>query len=200
MTWIAARSNVMDAQVRPELGSNQAVVMAAVAKLIADAEAAFEGDHSVARSYLTRASTLLSHDWNGDIGQMNQPIVGFPLWRTRRIVAYVDEHLRSTIRIDDLARITGLSKSHFFRAFKATFGEPPLSYIAGRRIEQAKELMLTSDDMLCSIALTCGFCDQSHFTRVFRRVMGCSPQSWRRRAMGPDTGNPKMSVSLATAS
>lgn len=189
----------MDAKAGPDSGSNQAV-MAAVAKLIADAEAAFEGDQSVARSYLTRASTLLSRDWNSDIEHTNQPIVGLPLWRTRRIVAYIDEHLRSTIRIDDLARISGLSKSHFFRAFKATFGEPPLGYIARRRIEHAKELMLTSDDVLCSISLTCGFCDQSHFTRVFRRVMGCSPHSWRRRAMGSDTGDSTMSLNLATAS
>ena len=47
--------------------------------------------------------------------------------------------------------------------------------------------MLTTDEPLSQIALACGLCDQSHFTRVFRRIVGESPNAWRRRVIAART-------------
>ena len=74
-----------------------------------------------------------------------------------------------------------LSASHFTRAFKETFGETPLGYVSRQRMRYAQDLMLRSGECLSQIALTCGHCDQSHFTRVFRRKVGMSPRAWRRQ-------------------
>jgi methylphosphotriester-DNA--protein-cysteine methyltransferase len=55
------------------------------------------------------------------------------------------------------------------------------AYVAARRIEQAKRLMLATRDPLSHIALACGFSDQPHFNKLFRRRVGMSPGIWRRR-------------------
>lgn len=105
---------------------------------------------------------------------------GMPRWQVNRLVAYIDGHLGRPISSADLAALTGMSTGHFFRTFKATFGEAPFAYIARRRVERAQELMRTSSEPLCQIALQCGLCDQSHLTRLFRRIVGVTPRAWRR--------------------
>lgn len=88
------------------------------------------------------------------------------------------------IRVHELARLAGLSLSHFCRAFKSTFGASPRAYVLRRRIELAQGLMVTTCESLSSIALRCGMCDQAHFTRSFRRIVGETPRSWRRARRG----------------
>jgi AraC-like DNA-binding protein len=76
-----------------------------------------------------------------------------------------------------------LSTSHFSRAFKATFGTTVLDYIHRRRVERAQQLMLVSEQSLVEIALSCGFADQAHYCRIFRTIVGLSPNAWRRQNM-----------------
>jgi AraC family transcriptional regulator len=109
---------------------------------------------------------------------------GLAPWQIVRVRAYVEAHLDSTIRMRDLAAIARLSTGHFSRSFTRSFGVAPFAYIAGRRLARAQDLMLTTDDPLCQIALACGLCDQSHLTRLFRRHVGTSPNTWRRRHRG----------------
>jgi AraC-like DNA-binding protein len=106
---------------------------------------------------------------------------GLAPWQVLRIKAHVEAHLDSTVRARDLAAIARLSPGHFSRAFKRSLGVAPAAYIAGRRVARAQTMMLTTNEPLCQIALACGFYDQSHLTRVFRRCAGASPHDWRRR-------------------
>jgi AraC family transcriptional regulator len=158
---------------------------AAVARLIERAEAAIESDRDVARDCIARALALLRAARPNERHETpSQPMKrqpgGLAPWQARRVVAYVDAHLASRIRVQDLTAVAKLSVSHFSRAFKTTFGVPPLVYVAARRIDLACDLMLTTDESTCQIALACGLCDQSHFCRVFRRITGASPNVWRR--------------------
>ena len=105
---------------------------------------------------------------------------GLTPWQVRQVNRHIDEALASTIRTDDCASAARLSTSHFRRAFKVTFGLTFFRYVNQRRIERAQEMMVMTDQPLCQIAEQCGFADQSHFTRVFRRVVGPSPALWRR--------------------
>jgi AraC family transcriptional regulator len=70
--------------------------------------------------------------------------------------------------------------SHFARAFKKTTGVAPHKCLSDLRVEEAKRVMLTTKLPLADTALICGFGDQSYFTRVFSRNVGCSPGTWRR--------------------
>jgi AraC family transcriptional regulator len=105
---------------------------------------------------------------------------GLLIWQRRRLIAHVDANLARRIHIGELAALFGLSANHFARIFKRTFGVSPGTYLLQRRIEVAQGMMLTTSEPLSSIAQTCGMYDQSHFTRSFHRLVGETPDSWRR--------------------
>jgi len=84
------------------------------------------------------------------------------------------------ISISELAAACGLSRGYFIHAFKSTTGITPYRWVLEQRVDQARDLLRNSDLSLAEVALTCGFADQSHFTRVFSRLAGASPGSWRR--------------------
>jgi AraC family transcriptional regulator len=162
-----------------------------VVSLLHDATVALGSDREAAKASIARASALLrgEADRNGGDTTDASPMVargGLAQWQLRRTIAHVDACLTSTIRVSDLAEITRLSKSHFSRAFRVSVGESVLSYIIRRRIERSQELMLTTDEPLSQIGLACGLCDQAHFSRLFRRVVGSSPSAWRRQWCGED--------------
>lgn len=162
---------------------------AILVRLLDGAGEAIYRDREAARAYIARASALLqAQRGQDDTGDEHAPVTlvrgGLAPWQINRVRAYVEAHLDSTIRMRDLAAIAHLSTSHFSRAFTCSFGVTPFAYIAGRRLARAQDLMLTTDDPLSQIALTCGLCDQSHLTRMFRRHVGTSPNTWRRRHRG----------------
>jgi AraC-like DNA-binding protein len=93
--------------------------------------------------------------------------------------------LGDRLSLDDLAAVTRLSRSHFARAFKATFDQTPHAYLTEQRITAAQLAMVSDDRPLSEIALACGFADQAHFTRAFRKVVGRPPHLWRRLSRVP---------------
>jgi AraC-like DNA-binding protein len=96
------------------------------------------------------------------------------------VAGYIDSNLGQSIRNEDLAALLRLNISHFARAFRESVGESPHEYVIRRRVERARELMLSTAASLSEIALDCGLADQSHLTRLFRRYFGESPAAWRR--------------------
>jgi AraC family transcriptional regulator len=112
---------------------------------------------------------------------------GLARWQARLTVAHIEANLESKLEVHGLAELVSFSKSHFSRAFKRSLGLPPMAYVMLRRIERAKVLMTSTTQQLSEIALICGFADQSHLNRSFRRLIGVSPGRWRRtnaEAMG----------------
>jgi len=61
-----------------------------------------------------------------------------------------------------------------------------MEYVAKRRVERAKLMMISTGEQLTYIALACGFADQSHLNRSFRRMVGVSPGTWRRTSTEVD--------------
>jgi AraC family transcriptional regulator len=94
------------------------------------------------------------------------------------VAAHIESNLGSRLRVEDLARLAGLSNSQFSRLFKRCFGVTAHGYITHRRMKVAQEMMLQAARPLSEIALCCGMSDQSHFTRVFRRIVGETPTRW----------------------
>jgi AraC family transcriptional regulator len=156
-----------------------------VIELLDRAAEVVDSDRAEAKDCITRATSLLQRD-NGhadrERGAATTTLArgGLTPWQVRQVNRHIDEALASTIRTDDCATAARLSTSHFRRAFKVTFGLTFFRYVNQRRIERAQEMMVMTDQPLCQIAEQCGFADQSHFTRVFRRVVGPSPALWRR--------------------
>ncbi|WP_158746929.1 AraC family transcriptional regulator [Acidisphaera sp. L21] len=101
-------------------------------------------------------------------------------WQERRAKEMLEADLNSNLRTAALAEACGLSPSHFARAFRQSTGLPPHRWLLNRRVDRAKELMLTTGMSLPDLAAACGFSDQSHLSRVFERVVGVPPGAWRR--------------------
>lgn len=176
-TRLAKRSSVPDGD-KPD--------PAEVAVLLNSAKAALLSDRAFARACVARALNLMDEDLALPSAPPTCPQSGLAGWQIRRAVMYIEANLESTIRVKDLAKLTRLSTSHFSHAFKQSFGESPMTYVTRQRVKLAQRLLLTTEDPICEISLTCGMYDQAHLTRVFRRVVGESPMAWRRRhADGP---------------
>jgi AraC-like DNA-binding protein len=155
-----------------------------LAGLIAAASAALDTDRDTARACIAKAAALLQRGAARERWKDERPAQqrgGLAPWQAKRVEEHVASNLGGRIRTTDLAHVAQLSASHFTRAFKETFGETPIGYVARQRMRYAQDLMLRSGECLSQIALTCGHCDQSHFTRVFRRKVGMSPRAWRRQ-------------------
>jgi AraC family transcriptional regulator len=105
---------------------------------------------------------------------------GLAPWQMRRLTEYMEAHLADGIHLKELAALSGLSLSHFQRAFRASFGMSPYRWHLNARVRRAQELLLESNRPLIDVALATGFADQSHFTKAFRRHAGVTPALWRR--------------------
>jgi AraC family transcriptional regulator len=181
-------TSVAERELRPDIFSNTGPIAREIietpAGLLATATAVLETDHDAAKIYIGRAAELLGLDLAQaafPTPARSQPRGGLAPWQVKRLRAYIARNLASKTRATELAAVVELSTSHFFRAFRETFGRAPLAYIMQQRMLRAQELMLNSRRPIAAIALDCGMCDQPHFTRVFRRVVGLNPRAWRRK-------------------
>ncbi|WP_329743446.1 AraC family transcriptional regulator [Dyella sp. A6] len=107
-------------------------------------------------------------------------ITGLAPWQQRKARELMREHLAEGISLPELAMSCRLSPSAFVKSFKKTFGVTPHQWLLQKRIDYAISMMSDSRYSLADIALSSGFSDQSHFTRIFTRRMGASPGVYRR--------------------
>lgn len=94
-------------------------------------------------------------------------------------VDYIGDNLEKDLKLTDIARAAHLSPYHFSRLFKQSTGLTPHRYVIERRVQRAKELLCSSTLPIAEIALLCGFANQSHLNRHFKRMLGVSPKALR---------------------
>ncbi len=87
---------------------------------------------------------------------------------------YLEAHYKEKIGINDLAKVSALSPSHFLRMFRDTTGLTPHAYLTQFRVEVATAL-LSSGASFADVAGATGFTDQSHFTKQLKRILGVTP-------------------------
>jgi AraC-like DNA-binding protein len=97
---------------------------------------------------------------------------------------YVRNHLAHPLSLEELASEVGMSKFHFARVFKNVNGQTPMRYVAEQRVEAARTLVLTTPATLRQIAETTGLGNEQNLSRVFQRVLGCTPGSLRHPEAG----------------
>ena len=96
------------------------------------------------------------------------------------LVATIDRNLRFAPRLDDLARVVGMSSSHFGKKFRLTVGLSLQRFVNRRRIIHAMDALVGNSASLSAVALDYGFASQSHFTRIFSLLTGMTPARFRR--------------------
>jgi AraC family transcriptional regulator len=104
---------------------------------------------------------------------------GLPGYRLRRVTDYIASNLDKDLSLPDLAGLSGASPHHFGELFRQSTGMSPHRYVLVRRIERAKDLLRNPMLNVLDVAVQTGFRDQSHFTKVFRRIAGMTPSQYR---------------------
>lgn len=95
----------------------------------------------------------------------------------------LDAHCGRVVESEELEYATGMNRWQLARHFRAQFGTSPYRYLTMRRLDRVRAALLAGE-ALADAAVACGFADQSHMTRQFKRAYGVSPGRWRavRRA------------------
>jgi AraC-like DNA-binding protein len=91
-----------------------------------------------------------------------------------------DSRYTAGVSVDDMAEAAGLSRAHFSREFRRTFGEPPHAYLLTRRLERAAALLRNTDRSVAEICMSVGLQSVGSFTSSFGRAFGMSPTAYRR--------------------
>jgi len=96
------------------------------------------------------------------------------------VLEYIERNVGNPITVPEMSALVNRDNSHFSRKFRHSFGAPPYDYVLRYRIQLASRLLIESCLPLSQIALICGFSDQPHFSRRFKKETGTTPTAWRR--------------------
>jgi AraC-like DNA-binding protein len=122
--------------------------------------------------------------WFAHVLTLLQPhLPDHPLAIDERIVEaclYMQEHVRESVLLEQLAAHVYLSPSHFSSLFRRALGVPPAHYLRKLRIRQAKELLLCTSLAVGEISQRVGYAELNEFSRAFRRDVGQSPKAYRQ--------------------
>lgn len=102
-------------------------------------------------------------------------------FRIRKALEYIHQHAYQNPRMDEIARASGLSRSHFFERFRKCVGTSPQHYADYVRVTYATMRLSSSDQSLIELADELGFSGHSNFTRFFSQHIGVSPSEFRRQ-------------------
>ncbi|MGF1718477.1 AraC family transcriptional regulator [Vibrio kyushuensis] len=93
---------------------------------------------------------------------------------------FICDNFDSNPSLAELEQVSGCSKFQLIRSFKAVFGITPHQYLLLIKVKKAKALLAQGSSCV-DASLACGFYDQSHFTRNFKKAFGISPSNYRAR-------------------
>jgi AraC-like DNA-binding protein len=109
-----------------------------------------------------------------------------------------DARYAERLEVEDLAKAAGLSKAHFSREFRRTFGESPYVYLLTRRLERAAELLRNTDYSVAEVCLEVGLQGVGSFTTSFKRMYGMTPTAYRA-AFPPASHNARVPACIVRA-
>jgi AraC family transcriptional regulator len=99
-----------------------------------------------------------------------------------QVIDYIETYLEQPIELEQLAQVAGMSRFYFCRLFKQVVGLTPHQFVIRRRIERAKHLLRGSNLSIVTIALACGFANQDHLARHFKRLTSVTPTVFRQKS------------------
>ncbi|GAP15780.1 transcriptional regulator [Longilinea arvoryzae] len=100
----------------------------------------------------------------------------------RKAMAYIHEHSAESISRPEIAQHVSISEDHLTFCFRQELGTTPIEYLQRYRVQQARLLLKNTERSISEIALDVGFSDSGYFSRIFRRISGMSPETFRRSA------------------
>ncbi len=108
--------------------------------------------------------------------------------RLRPLFEYVDRNYADAITLEDAARIVHMSRPNLIRLFKQMTGQTFVTYLNQFRIAKAQELLGKTNESIAGISQMVGFCDQSYFGTLFRRLVHLAPREYRQHVLAAERG------------
>ncbi len=102
----------------------------------------------------------------------DEDIIQMQLW--------LHQNFFKAFRLADVAKMFGMSVRNFNRRFLSATGKSPLSYLQDLRIDEARELLKNSNLCISEVAEKVGYQDTGHFTRIFKKSNGVTPQDFKK--------------------
>jgi len=166
-------------ELTPQWNLADSHVTSMVLALRADLEDGSPAGRLYGESLGTALAVYLARRYGAPPLQTRPMRAGLPTYRLRRVLDYIAAHLDQDLGLADLARTAGMSAHHFAVLFRQRMGTSPHRYVVEQRLEHAKRLLRDHTRSILEVALLSGFESQSHFGRVFRRVVGMTPSEYR---------------------
>jgi AraC family transcriptional regulator len=168
-------------EIVPQFLVRDPVIEAVVARLALEAQERSPSGNLYAES----ACDFLAHHMIQTYSSLSRPPPrpsgGLPASRIKVVLDYIEENLAKPIALHELAVLARVSVRHFERAFRQSLGVPPYTYVLGKRLSAARDLLLGQPTLTIEqIAQQVGFSSPSHLASAFRRQIGCSPATFRR--------------------
>ncbi len=104
---------------------------------------------------------------------------GLTGFRLKRVLDYIAASLDKNISLSQLAAVAGMSPHYFSELFKQSTGHAPHTYVLLQRIERAKQQLRDPQRSIIDAGLDAGFQNSSHFSRMFRKLVGTTPSKYR---------------------
>ena len=187
MTQVAAEAydrHIKEVELRDVLRADDPVLVGIAASLAQESREAGLGGRLYAEALRNHACVHILRHYANVVFREPKRSGGLSHAQCRLLNQYLDENLDRNVSLAELAGVVQLSVFHFTRKFRTEFGCPPHTYVMRMRMERAKAQLAKGNIPLKVVAASSGFSDQSHMTRLFRRLLGVTPSEYRRTTTG----------------
>lgn len=106
-------------------------------------------------------------------------------------VTYMEQNYQRDLTVEEIADVCRLNRSYFSKLFRENMGCPPQEFLIRLRLSKAADLMKNSRSSIGDIAAMCGYANQLHFSRAFKKRYGLSPREWRSQNRPRPVGEEK---------
>lgn len=151
--------------------------------LIETVEEASNGYELLVSSYLCRLWNLF-YKYAAAAGKSSKHLNARNYGRIRDIISFIEANYQDDISLDDIADSVGFSRSECSRTFKTGMGIALFSFLQDYRVHKSLSYLADTDTQISEIAGLVGIPDSNYFSKVFSRVMGCSPRDYRKCVTG----------------
>ncbi len=143
-------------------------------------------EQGYAPAHLLYASQILSHLLGRMLWCRHQTgrETSDPHHQVAQSLSFMKQHLAKRVRVHDLAKLAGLSVSHYSALFRELTGYAPMEYFIGMRMHQARQLLDTTSLSIKEIAAQVGYDDPLYFSRAFHEMNDVSPSQYREVRKG----------------
>ena len=137
--------------------------------------------HALALSFFVEAGRICLMQNSGNTGSNHQRQQSY-IDTFFNICKYINEHCSEDLSLDSVVKLSGFSKSHFFRLFKDFTGTTYYEYLQKKRMSNAELMLIDTSDSVANIAMKSGYNSLATFNRVFKESHNCTPTEYRRMA------------------